>query len=126
MSPDEAKQYCEQLCQAAISDLMDMCLGMCVNAGQEAIIGNAEGQISDACMSCADGGGGSSGISPGHEDAVGIITDAASDFLDSLATRCQQIMENAEQGLDGDGSPYDGDGDDDGMGGEGDPGEEGD
>jgi hypothetical protein len=112
----QADALCEALCQTAIQEGMDMMLGMCGNAGQEAIIGNAEGDWADACMACADGTGGS--FSTNHDEAVGVIADAGNALLDELATRCAQIQDAALAGVDGDGSPGDGDGDDDGMGGD--------
>jgi hypothetical protein len=89
-----AEQACEQVCEEYGAAGLDAMMGMCGNAGQEAIIGNAAGDYLDAAMSCVEGD--AAEFSTDHDEAVGEIVDVGNEFLQEAADKCAQIREAAD------------------------------
>jgi hypothetical protein len=86
---------CQAICEEFAAAGLDAMFGMCVNAGQETIIGNASGDYESAAMDCAEGD--AAEFSADHEDAVGEIVDVGNEFLAAAADACAELRAAADE-----------------------------
>lgn len=93
---DDVDQQCEDIADSMGQDGLDMMMGLCGNAGQEAIIDNASDDYLSLCEDAASGDAGE--FSTDHDDAVGEIVDAGNEVIQAIADACAAIRDAADAG----------------------------
>lgn len=83
------EELCNEVAEYFVSEAVETMWGMVANAGQEAIIGDCEGDFLDQVEDISNGD--FEEVESGHPEAVGIITDTGNAICGAGAQICDFI-----------------------------------